>query len=186
MLIRNNPVFLGLGSNLGDRLHNIVTALNAIAECANPLAVSRVYETDPVGFADQPLFLNAVCAIETYLQPRQLLESSRAIERSLGRTPTERWHPREIDVDILATGHATMSEPDLRIPHPRAHERLFVCRPFADLAPSFVLPGQHCTMAILRDSLVDGPAVNAWMGGDELIKHLCSTAWKAVRIQPWG
>ena len=175
---------MGLGSNLGDRFQNIVAALDLIAERARPIAASPLYETEPVGFLDQPRFLNAVCAIQTSLAPRELLELLTSIERSLGRKPAKRWRPRMIDLDILAMGSTTVCEDDLRVPHPRLTERLFVCRPFADLAPDFVLPGQRSTMATLRDSLKGGPAVNEWKPADELIESLRSTAWRAGPLQP--
>ncbi len=181
-----NPAFLGLGSNLGDRLQNVVRALDSIAEIALPMAVSPVYETDPVGFEDQPKFLNAVCAIETTLGSRELLESLASIERSLGRQPAGKWRPREIDLDILATGSASVSEPDLQIPHPRLTERLFVCRPFADIAPNFIVPGQRSTMALLRDSLLGGPTVDEWMPANKLIEALHSTAWGSGPLEPWA
>lgn len=180
----NNLAFVGLGSNLGDRLKNIVTALDLIAAGARPIAASPLYETEPVGFLDQPRFLNAVCAIETSLAPRELLEFLSSIEQSLGRKPAKRWRPRRIDLDILAMGSAAVREADLRIPHPRLTERLFVCRPFADLAPDLVLPGQRSTMATLRDSLKGGPAVDEWKPAEKLIESLRSTAWRTGPMQP--
>ena len=88
-----------------------------------------------------------------------------------------------IDLDILAMGSTTVREDDLRIPHPRLTERLFVCQPFADLAPDFVLPGQRSTMVTLRDSLKDGPAVDEWKLADKLIESLRSTAWRTGPLQ---
>ena len=181
-----NPAFLGLGANLGDRLQNIVRALNSIAEVARPIAVSPVYETDPVGFKDQPKFLNAVCAIETTLGPGELLESLASIERSLGRVSAGKWRPREIDLDILATGSSTVSDPHLQIPHPRLTERLFVCQPFADLAPKFVLPGYRSTIATLRDSLLGGPSVDESTPAVELIDLLHSPAWSSGPLERWA
>ncbi|MCY4110260.1 MAG: 2-amino-4-hydroxy-6-hydroxymethyldihydropteridine diphosphokinase [Chloroflexi bacterium] len=179
----NSLVFVGLGSNLGDRSQNIVTALDLIAERTLPVAASPLYETEPVGFVDQPRFLNAVCAIDTSLGPRELLEFLASIERSLDRKPAKRWRPRTIDLDILAMGSATVCEDGLRIPHPRVTERLFVCQPFADLAPDFVLPGQNSTMASLRDSLKGGPAVDEWRPAEELIESLRCTAWSTGPLQ---
>ena len=175
---------MGLGSNLGDRFQNIVTALDLIAERTLPVAASPLYETEPVGFVDQPSFLNAVCAIDGNLSPRELLDFLTSIERSLGRKPAKRWHPRSIDLDILAMGSTTVCEDGLRIPHPRLTERLFACQPFADLAPDFVLPGQRLTMASLRDSLKGGPAAIEWKPAGELIESLRSTAWSTGPLQP--
>ena len=105
------------------------------------LAVSSVRETDPVGYEDQPRFLNAACAIETGLGPRELLERLLAIERALGRERTgPRFGPRTIDLDLLLYGNETLDEPGLTVPHPRLAERLFVLEPLLELAPDLVLP----------------------------------------------
>lgn len=128
--------FLALGSNLGDREAFIRTAVENMPDV---VAVSGIYETDPVGGpADQPPFLNAVVELDTELTPRQLLELCRRLEQEAGRVRTERWGPRTLDVDVLLVGDLVVNEPDLIVPHPRMWERDFVLRPLADLAPELV------------------------------------------------
>ena len=128
--------FLALGSNLGDRQAYIDAA---VADMPDVVAVSPVYETDPVGGpADQPPYLNAVVELDTDLSPRRLLELCQRLEAKAGRVRTERWGPRTLDVDVLLVGDLVVNEPDLVVPHPRMWERDFVLRPLADLAPELV------------------------------------------------
>lgn len=134
--------YLGLGSNLGDRLENLRNAARLLAS-ARGVTVrrsSRVYETEPVG-PRQPEFLNAVVKVRTDLDPRGLLEACRAVESELGRVRTDRWGPRTIDVDLLSFDELTLDEPDLVLPHPRMHERGFVLVPLLELDPDPMLPG---------------------------------------------
>lgn len=134
--------YLALGSNLGDRaarLQHAVDGLNG-DPAVSVVAISRVYETDPVGGPpDQPLYLNAVVAIETELGARELLDLAKRLEADAGREPDpqrrERWGPRELDVDVLLVGHERIDEPDLTVPHPRMAERPFVLAPLEDVAP---------------------------------------------------
>ena len=143
----NAPVmtkaYLGLGSNLGDRLANLQRALELLA--AQPgirvLRCSRVYETDPVGGPPQPDFLNAVVEVQTSFTPGELLAACRAAEEALARVRDERWGPRTIDIDILTFGDVVVDEPDLTVPHPRMHERGFVLAPLLELDPDPRLPG---------------------------------------------
>jgi 2-amino-4-hydroxy-6-hydroxymethyldihydropteridine diphosphokinase len=130
--------YVGLGANLGDREETIRAA---VAELPDVVAVSPLRETDPVGVADQPQFLNGVAALETELAPRELLDVLLAVERRLGRERRERWGPRTIDLDLLLYGDEVIDEDGLKIPHPRLHERRFVLEPLADLAPQLVVPG---------------------------------------------
>ena len=127
---------LGMGSNLGDRLHHL---RNAVAALPDVLAVSDVYETEPVGGPAQDAYLNIVVAIDTDLGPRALLGACHRIEAAAGRVRDVRWGPRTLDVDILWIDGVTVDEPDLQIPHPRMWERRFVLEPLADVAPD-VLP----------------------------------------------
>ncbi len=135
--------FLGLGSNLGDRLANLGRAVELLAAEAGVRVVrsSRVYETEPVGGPEQPPYLNAVIEVETDLGPRELLAACQRVEAALGRVRAERWGPRTIDVDVLTYGDARISEPGLEVPHPRMHERGFVLVPLAELDPDPPLPG---------------------------------------------
>ncbi len=133
-------VYLGLGSNLGDREKNIVQALELLGERGRVAAVSALYETDPVGLTG-PLFLNAVSLYQTELGPYELLSSINGIEARLGRKPGP--SPRPIDIDILVYGELVMRSETLTIPHPRLAERAFVLVPLAELAPELVVPGSR-------------------------------------------
>jgi len=134
--------FLGLGSNLGDRRRHLRDAVAAIPDV---VAVSRVYETAPVGGPDQGAYLNVVVRLDTERSPRELLEICREREAEAQRVRTVRWGPRTLDVDVLWVDGQTVDEPDLVVPHPRMFERAFVLMPLRDVAadlipPSFVDP----------------------------------------------
>ena len=131
--------FLSLGSNLGDRWAYLRQAVDSLPDL---VAVSPVYETEPVGGPPgQGPFLNAVVELHTDLSPRQLLELARRLEAGAGRRRGERHGPRTLDVDVLLVGDLVVDQPDLVVPHPRMHERRFVLRPLADLAPELVPEG---------------------------------------------
>jgi 2-amino-4-hydroxy-6-hydroxymethyldihydropteridine diphosphokinase len=135
--------YIGLGANLGDREATLRQAVELLE--AEPgirvLAVSTLRETDPVGFAAQPRFLNGACAIETELEPALLLERLLAVERALGRERTgPRFGPRTVDLDLLLYGDVVVHEPGLTVPHPRLAERRFALEPLAELDPSLTLP----------------------------------------------
>ncbi len=133
--------FVGLGSNLGDREASLRGALELLGE--DVVAVSSFRETDPVGYLDQPPFLNAAAALETGLAPRALLERLLEVERELGRTRDgPRFGPRTIDVDLLLYEDRVIDEPGLVVPHPRMAERRFVLEPLAELDPALAVPGQ--------------------------------------------
>ena len=128
--------YLGLGTNLGDRAANLRDAIQRLtsAEC-RVTRESSIYETEPRDVLDQPWFLNQVIEIETTLFPMQLLARVQRIEREMGRKPVVAKGPRLIDIDILLFGSATVSTPDLEIPHPRMSQRRFVLEPLAELVP---------------------------------------------------
>jgi 2-amino-4-hydroxy-6-hydroxymethyldihydropteridine diphosphokinase len=136
--------YVGLGSNLGDREATIRRAVELLGERpgVEVVAVSTLRDTDPVGYEDQPRFLNGAVALEVDLPPRALLEELLAAERELGRDrPQEtRWGPRTIDLDLLLYGEETVDEPGLTVPHPRLAERQFVLEPLYELAPELTLP----------------------------------------------
>jgi 2-amino-4-hydroxy-6-hydroxymethyldihydropteridine diphosphokinase len=133
--------FIGLGSNLGDREAALRGALELLGE--DVVAVSSFRETEPVGYLDQPAFLNAAAALETGLEPRALLERLLGVERELGRTREGPRHgPRTIDLDLLVYDDRVIDEPGLVVPHPRLAERRFVLEPLAELDPDLVVPGQ--------------------------------------------
>ncbi len=135
--------YVGLGGNVGDRRSYLRLAVERLRSERDleVVAVSRLRETDPVGFRDQPRFLNAVAALETALAPRALLDRLLAIERALGRERTgPRYGPRTIDLDLLVHGDETVDEPGLVVPHPRLAERRFALEPLVELDPDLVLP----------------------------------------------
>ncbi len=137
-------VVLALGSNLGDRLASLQGGVDAL--CARPglsgVQVSPVYETAPVGGPAQPEYLNAVLVAATTLSARAVLDRCQEAENALGRVRAERWGPRRIDVDVIVYGTEVSDDPELTLPHPRAHERAFVLAPWHDVDPGAVIPGR--------------------------------------------
>ncbi len=153
-------VAIALGSNLGDRLGHLQEAVKQLRN--NPLlevvAVSAVYETEPVGGPDQDEFFNAVAIVNTQVSPEELLDAMQEIENAQGRTREIHWGPRTLDVDILAMGSLVMNSERLELPHPRAHERGFVLIPWAQVDPNFELPlhGRVADLAVrVRDSGIE-------------------------------
>jgi 2-amino-4-hydroxy-6-hydroxymethyldihydropteridine diphosphokinase len=145
--------FVGLGSNLGDPQEQIRRALELMAaeEGVEVVAVSALRETDPVGYEDQPRFLNGAAELRTSLLARELLGRLLAIERRLGRVRGEgpRFGPRTIDLDLLLHGDEVVAEPGLVVPHPRLHERRFALEPLAELDPALEIPGRGPVQALL-------------------------------------
>ncbi len=135
-----HTAFLGLGANLADRRATLAAARDQLARAMAVVACSSIYETAPWGLLDQPPFLNAVCQVRTTLPPRQLLTYVKQIEHDLGRTPTVRWGPRLIDIDILLYDDLIYLDEQLAIPHPRLVERAFVLIPLGELAPQLRHP----------------------------------------------
>jgi len=135
-------VFLGIGSNVGDRFGNLQKALRLLAGTHGITVrrVSSVYETEPVGGPIQPDYLNAVVEIHTACEPHQLLKVCICIEHAMGRTRTVKWGPRIIDIDIVFYNRLVMTTDDLTIPHPYVHERGFVLIPLSELVPDFEHP----------------------------------------------
>ena len=139
-------VYLGLGTNLGDRLANLQKAADELPPQVIVRRASSIYESEPWGYTDQPAFLNQVLEVETSLPPSDLLDYLKHIERKLGRQPTFRFGPRLIDLDILFYGNQVIDLPDLAIPHPRLPERAFMLVPLAELAPHLRHPASHKTV----------------------------------------
>lgn len=144
----HNPkrAVLSLGSNLGNRLETLQGAIDALEDTpgVRVKAVSPVYETQAWGVAadSQPSYFNAVVVLKTTLPPSSLLERAHAVEEAFNRVRDERWGPRTLDVDIVAYAEVVSDDPDLTLPHPRAHERAFVLVPWHDVEPEAQLPGR--------------------------------------------
>jgi 2-amino-4-hydroxy-6-hydroxymethyldihydropteridine diphosphokinase len=139
---RKGIVVLSLGSNMGNRLANLQLGLDVLGcDGLDLLAVSSVYETDPIGGVDQADYLNAVLLAASSLPARDVLARCTAAEAAADRVRTQRWGPRTLDVDIVAYGDQVSADPVLTLPHPRAHERAFVIVPWLELDPQSVLPG---------------------------------------------
>ena len=127
--------FLGLGSNLGERLSYLRSAVQSIPDLAR---VSSLYETDPIGGPEQGAFLNLVAELDTDLSPRELLDVCRTLEAAAERVRIERWGPRTLDVDVIYVDGESVNEPDLIVPHPRWRDRAFVMIPLGELAPDLL------------------------------------------------
>ena len=132
--------YLGLGANLSDREYNLEKALELLSQHVLVEQVSSLYETEPVGYLEQPLFLNAVCKVSTTLSPEQLLFVIKEIEATMGRVPSFPDAPRPIDIDILFYGNQIISNPQLTIPHPSLEKRAFVLIPLAEIVPDLMHP----------------------------------------------
>ena len=146
-------VFIGSGSNLGDRLTALDTAAKLLAPDVRVLKASKVYETPPWGYEDQPAFLNQVLQVETELDPPALLMVLKRIEQKMGRKATFLYGPRGIDLDILFYDGLIYSTDSLQIPHPLASERAFVLVPMREIAPEFIHPALSKTMTELARGL---------------------------------
>ena len=135
-------VYVGLGSNVGNRERNLFYAYDRIVTIkgVKPIKLSRFYETAPVGGPIQPMFLNAVLSIKTAISPFRLLEHCQRIETLMGRVRRVKWGPRTIDIDILLYGDKIINRDDLEIPHPLIHTRLFVLEPLVEIDPNVVHP----------------------------------------------
>ena len=140
--------YLGLGSNMGEKQENLLRALDYISQRFRIEKKSSMYDTEPVGNANQPRFFNMVCSISTGLSPASLLGMLKGIESKMGRLPGPPNSPRPIDIDILLYGDEVVNTPEIKIPHPRLSERAFVLIPLAEIAPDLVHP-------VLKQSIKD-------------------------------
>jgi len=152
-----HSVFLSLGSNQGEKTAICTRAIDEILKLEGSCLVAKSswYHTQPWGKEDQDWFINGVIQVETTLNPHELLDRLKAIESQLGRRDTGRWGPRPIDIDILFYDHLKITSPELRIPHPRAHERSFVLAPMAEIAPHFIHPVLNQAMSLLLKNAPD-------------------------------
>lgn len=146
-------VFIGIGSNLGDKEENIRKAIDLIKEKCKILKISSIYETEPVGYKNQALFLNCAIEIKTNLKPKELLIFLQSIEKRLGRVRTIKNGPRTIDLDILFYANKIVNENNLIVPHPRMHKRLFVLEPLKEICHDFVHPVLKKSVKELRSIL---------------------------------
>lgn len=155
-------VFLGLGSNVGDRRGQITGGIAELERSGVSVEIrSSVYETEPVGFEDQPWYLNQVIRGKTRVDPHGLLEECKRIERLFGREPSElRFGPRPLDIDVLLYGDRVIEDDRLTIPHPRMHERRFVLVPLLEIAPRLVDPRDGRRYAQFLDRLDEGKKVS--------------------------
>jgi 2-amino-4-hydroxy-6-hydroxymethyldihydropteridine diphosphokinase len=164
--------YIGLGANLGDRLATLRTAVQRLRTFGRVTAVSSLYETEPVGYQEQPRFLNAVVALETALPPADLLRALLGIERDLGRTRSFPNAPRTLDLDLLLVEDVILDTLELTLPHPRLPERAFVLVPLAEIAPELVHPGSSQTSRELLRALPDRGGVGLF----------AATGWESAPI----
>jgi len=169
-----SAAYIALGANLGNREANLRMALRAMTRMARVQAVSSLYESEPEGGAAQPAYYNAVCRVETGLEPAPLLRFLKGLEREIGRRPAAgAAAPRPIDLDILLFEDRTLETAELTIPHPRLAARAFVLAPLAEIAPDTVVPGVGETVAALAEK-----------AGSAGLRRIAEAGWDGVAGAP--
>lgn len=167
-------IYLGLGSNLGNRLVNLACCLKTL-NLSNEIHLTKnssIYESEPFGFSNQPWFLNMAIEIDTKLEPLQLLQFTQQLEKKVGRVRTHRWGPRTIDIDILSYHNIVFKHPVLNIPHQQLHLRKFVLIPLKEIATCFFHSELKKNINELLNECQDKIAVNWFMDGNELLNLL--------------
>ena len=156
-------VFIGLGSNLGDRVGNLQLGISRMGELGQILRISSIYETQPWGKEDQPDFLNVVCSLDPVLRdPELFFRELKRIEKEAGRRSQERWEPRELDLDLLFWGDEVMVSESLSLPHPHLANRRFVLTPLCQIAPDLKHPLTGLTVRQMLESCSDPKRVERW------------------------
>jgi len=150
---RLHTIYLSLGSNVGDREHQLREAIRRLATVGTISAVSSFYETEPVEFTEQPWFMNVAAKFESSLSAAALMSEILSIEQGMGRRRVQKKGPRTIDIDILLFGDDVLQSEAVTVPHPAMQARRFVLEPLAEIAPDAVHPVLHKTIRELRDAL---------------------------------
>ena len=151
--------YIALGSNLGDREATLNSALKRLRDLGEVTAVSSIFETDPVGFADQPPYLNAVIELGTKLSAEELLTELQKVEMEYGRERSFQNAPRTLDLDLLLYGDIVIESAELIVPHPRMHERAFVLTPLVEIAPAVSIPALMRSASSLLLDLQPAPGI---------------------------
>ena len=161
-------VYLGLGSNMGNRTANLDKAVKAIAGLDDCMvcSLSSIYETEPWGDKNQSAFLNQVMRVETQLEPKAFLSACQRIESKLGRERGRRWGPRTMDIDLLLYGDRVVNEDTIQVPHPQLQKRRFVLVPLAEIAPLVNIPGSGRTVREALKLCPDSGSITLYRNND--------------------